>query len=74
MNQIHEREIRLPSGGSIVFDPTEALTAVDVNSSRSTRGKHIDDTALNTNLEAAQEIARQLRIRDIGGLVVVDFY
>ena len=71
--QIHEREIRLPSGGSIVFDPTEALTAVDVNSSRSTRGKHIDDTALNTNLEAAQEIARQLRIRDIGGLVVVDF-
>ena len=71
--QIHEREIRLPSGGSIVFDPTEALTAVDVNSSRSTGRKHIDDTALDTNLEAAAEIARQLRIRDIGGLVVVDF-
>ncbi|WP_232507733.1 Rne/Rng family ribonuclease [Ghiorsea bivora] len=71
--QIHEREIRLPSGGSIVFDPTEALTAVDVNSSRSTGRKHIDDTALDTNLEAAREIARQLRIRDIGGLVVVDF-
>ncbi len=71
--QIHEREIRLPSGGSIVFDPTEALTAVDVNSSRSTGRKHIDDTALDTNLEAAMEIARQLRIRDIGGLVVVDF-
>ncbi len=71
--QIHEREIRLPSGGSIVFDPTEALTAVDVNSSRSTGRKHIDDTALDTNLEAAVEIARQLRIRDIGGLVVVDF-
>ncbi len=71
--QIHEREIRLPSGGSIVFDPTEALTAVDVNSSRSTGRKHIDDTALDTNLEAAHEIARQLRIRDIGGLVVVDF-
>ena len=71
--QIHEREIRLPSGGSIVFDPTEALTAVDVNSSRSTGRKHIDDTALDTNLEAAYEVARQLRIRDIGGLVVVDF-
>jgi len=71
--EIHEREIRLPSGGSIVFDPTEALTAVDVNSSRSTGRKHIDDTALDTNLEAAVEIARQLRIRDIGGLVVVDF-
>ena len=71
--QIHEREVRLPSGGSIVFDPTEALTSVDVNSSRSTGRKHIDDTALDTNLEAAREIARQLRIRDIGGLVVVDF-
>ncbi|RMH62292.1 MAG: ribonuclease E/G [Zetaproteobacteria bacterium] len=71
--EIHEREIRLPSGGSIVVDPTEALTAIDVNSSRSTKGKHIDDTALTTNLEAAEEIARQLRIRDIGGLIVIDF-
>jgi len=71
--EIHEREIRLRSGGSIVFDPTEALTSVDVNSSRATGGKHIDDTALATNLEAAEEIARQLRIRDIGGLVVIDF-
>ncbi|MDQ6954981.1 MAG: Rne/Rng family ribonuclease [Mariprofundaceae bacterium] len=71
--EIHEREIRLRSGGSIVFDPTEALTSVDVNSSRATGGKHIDDTALLTNLEAAEEIARQLRIRDIGGLVVIDF-
>lgn len=71
--EIHEREIRLPSGGSIVFDPTEALTSIDVNSSRATKGKHIDDTALATNLEAAEEIARQLRIRDIGGLVVIDF-
>jgi ribonuclease E len=71
--EIHEREIRLPSGGSIVFDPTEALTSIDVNSSRSTGGKHIDDTAVATNLEAAREIARQLRIRDIGGLVVIDF-
>jgi ribonuclease E len=71
--EIHEREIRLPSGGSIVFDPTEALTSIDVNSSRSTGGKHIDDTAVATNLEAASEIARQLRIRDIGGLIVIDF-
>ncbi len=71
--EIHEREIRLPSGGSIVFDPTEALTSIDVNSSRSTSKKHIDDTALDTNLEAAREIARQLRIRDIGGLIVIDF-
>ncbi len=70
---IHEREIRLPSGGSIVFDPTEALTAIDINSSRATGGKNIDETALETNLEAAEEIARQLRIRDIGGLVVIDF-
>jgi ribonuclease E len=71
--EIHEREIRLPSGGSIVFDPTEALTSIDVNSSRSTGGKHIDDTAVATNLEAAAEVARQLRIRDIGGLIVIDF-
>jgi len=71
--EIHEREIRLHSGGSIVFDPTEALTSIDVNSSRATGGKNIDETALETNLEAAEEVARQLRIRDIGGLVVIDF-
>jgi len=71
--EIHDREIRLPSGGAIVLDPTEALTSIDVNSSRSTSKKHIDDTALDTNLEAAREIARQLRIRDIGGLIVIDF-
>ncbi len=71
--EIHDRAIRLPSGGSIVFDPTEALTSIDVNSSRSTGKKHIDDTALDTNMEAAREIARQLRIRDIGGLIVIDF-
>jgi len=71
--EIQEREIRLPSGGAIVFDPTEALTSIDINSSRSTGQKHIDDTALATNLEAAVEIARQLRIRDIGGLIVIDF-
>ncbi|MES0372033.1 MAG: Rne/Rng family ribonuclease, partial [Mariprofundaceae bacterium] len=71
--EIHEREVRLPSGGSIVLDPTEALTSIDINSSRATKGKHIDDTALAINLEAAEEIARQLRIRDIGGLIVIDF-
>ncbi len=71
--ETHQREIRLPSGGSIVLDPTEALTAIDVNSARATKGKHIDDTALAINLEAAEEVARQLRIRDIGGLIVIDF-
>jgi len=71
--EIHEREVRLPSGGAIVLDPTEALTSIDVNSGRSTKAKHIDDTALETNIEAAREIARHLRIRDIGGLVVIDF-
>jgi len=71
--EIHHREIRLRSGGSIVIDPTEALTSIDVNSSRATGGKNIDATALATNLEAAAEVARQLRIRDIGGLVVIDF-
>lgn len=68
-----QREISLSSGGSIVIDPTEAMTAVDVNSARSTKGKDIEDTAYKTNLEAAIEIARQLRLRDVGGLVVIDF-
>ena len=67
------REVRLPSGGSIVIDVTEALTAIDINSSRATRGGDIEETALNTNLEAADEIARQLRLRDLGGLIVIDF-
>ena len=71
--EIHERSIDLPSGGSIVIDPTEALTSIDINSARATKGKHIDDTALAINLEAAEEIARQLRIRDVGGLIVIDF-
>ncbi|MDX8406289.1 MAG: Rne/Rng family ribonuclease, partial [Mariprofundus sp.] len=71
--EMHEREIRLPTGGSIVIDPTEALTSIDVNSARATKGKHINDTALVINLEAAEEIARQLRIRDVGGLIVIDF-
>lgn len=68
-----QREVRLPSGGSIVIDATEALTAIDINSARSTRGGDIEETALNTNLEAADEIARQLRLRDLGGLIVIDF-
>lgn len=69
----YERQVRLPSGGSIVIDQTEALTAVDVNSARATKGGDIEETAFNTNLEAADEVARQLRLRDLGGLVVVDF-
>jgi ribonuclease E len=68
-----QREVRLPSGGSIVIDPTEALTSIDINSSRATKGSDIEETAYNTNLEAADEIARQLRLRDLGGLVVIDF-
>lgn len=68
-----QREVRLPSGGSLVIDPTEALVSIDINSSRATRGSHIEDTAVNTNLEAADEICRQLRLRDMGGLVVIDF-
>ena len=68
-----QREVRLPSGGSIVIDPTEALTSIDINSARATKGSDIEETALNTNLEAADEIARQLRLRDLGGLVVIDF-
>lgn len=68
-----EREVKLPSGGVIVIDVTEALVSVDINSSRSTRGGDIEETATQTNLEAADEIARQLRLRDIGGLIVIDF-
>ncbi|KGT95924.1 ribonuclease E [Erwinia typographi] len=68
-----QREVRLPSGGSIVIDSTEALTAIDINSARATRGGDIEETAFNTNLEAADEIARQLRLRDLGGLIVIDY-
>jgi len=68
-----QREVKLPSGGSIVIDPTEALISIDINSARATKGSDIEETALNTNLEAADEIARQLRLRDMGGLVVIDF-
>ncbi|WP_168160054.1 Rne/Rng family ribonuclease [Steroidobacter denitrificans] len=75
-NQIesaHAHKVNLPSGGSIVIDPTEALVSIDINSARATRGTDIETTALNTNLEAADEIARQLRLRDLGGLIVIDF-
>ena len=69
----YQREVKLPSGGSIVIDQTEALVSIDINSAKATRGADVEDTALNTNLEAADEIARQLRLRDMGGLVVIDF-
>ena len=69
----YEREVRLPSGGALVIDQTEALTAVDVNSARSTRGGDIEETAYHTNIEAAEEVARQMRLRDLAGLVVIDF-
>jgi len=75
-NQIESafrHSVSLPSGGSIVIDPTEAMTAIDINSGKATKGDDIEETALNTNLESADEIARQLRIRDLGGLIVVDF-
>ena len=75
-NQIesaYRREVQLPSGGAIVIDHTEALTSIDINSARATRGGDIEETAFNTNLEAADEIARQLRLRDLGGLIVIDF-
>ena len=68
-----QREVKLPSGGALVIDPTEALVSIDINSARATRGSDIEETALQTNLEAAEEIARQLRLRDIGGLIVIDF-
>ena len=68
-----QREVRLPSGGAIVIDHSEALISIDINSARATQGGDIEETALNTNIEAADEIARQLRLRDIGGLIVIDF-
>ncbi len=69
----YQREVRLPSGGSIVIDPTEALVSIDINSARATKGADIEETAFHTNKEAAEEIARQLRLRDMGGLIVIDF-
>jgi ribonuclease E len=73
IDEIHNPTVHLKSGGYIVINPTEALVSVDVNSGRATKGRHIEETALKTNLEAAEEIARQLRLRDLGGLVVIDF-
>ena len=73
IESVFDREVRLPSGGAIVIDHTEALVSVDINSARATKGADIEETALNTNLEAADEIARQLRVRDLGGLFVIDF-
>ncbi len=69
----YSHSVTLPSGGGIVIDYTEALVSIDINSARATRGSDIETTAYNTNLEAADEIARQLRIRDLGGLIVIDF-
>src|SRR6202158_2070478 len=69
----YRRDVTLPSGGAIVIDHTEALVSIDVNSARATRGHDIEQTAFNTNLEAADEVARQLRLRDLGGLIVIDF-
>ena len=69
----YQRRVRLPSGGTLVFDTTEALVSIDVNSARATQGSDINETAFNTNLEAASEISRQLKLRDLGGLVVIDF-
>ena len=73
IESVFQREVRLPSGGSLVIDQGEALTSIDINSARATKGADIEETALNTNLEAADEIARQLRLRDLGGLFVIDF-
>lgn len=73
IDNMHHPEVRLPSGGMLVINQTEALVAIDINSGKSTRGRHIDETAFRTNLEAATEIPRQLRLRDLSGLVVIDF-
>ena len=73
VKNVFNREVALKSGATIVFDPTEALTAIDINSARATRGISIEDTAYKANLDAAEEIAIQLQLRDIGGLVVIDF-
>ena len=73
IENVFQREVSLPSGGSVVIDPTEALISIDINSARATKGADIEETATNTNLEAADEIARQCRLRDIGGLIVIDF-
>ncbi|MGF1624518.1 MAG: Rne/Rng family ribonuclease, partial [Alphaproteobacteria bacterium] len=73
LDEIHSNTVRLKSGGYLVINPTEALVSIDVNSGRATRERHIEETALKTNLEAAQEVSRQLRLRDLAGLIVIDF-
>ncbi len=73
LDAMHDPRVQLDSGGYIVIDPTEALVAIDVNSGRATRARNIEETALKTNLEAAEEIARQVRLRDLSGLIVIDF-
>src|SRR6201999_361704 len=73
IDQIHNPVVQLKSGGYIVINPTEALVSIDVNSGRATRERNIEETATKTNIEAAEEIARQLRLRDLAGLVVIDF-
>ena len=73
IEEVYDRTVTLPSGGQMIFDSTEALITVDINSARATGGADIEETALSTNLEAARELARQLRLRDIGGLIVIDF-
>ena len=73
IDEIYSINVRLKSGGYIVINPTEALISIDVNSGKATKGRHIEETALRTNVEAAEEVARQLRLRDLGGLVVIDF-
>jgi len=73
IDQVYQPMVRLPSGGYIIIEPTEALVSIDVNSGKNIREKNIEETALKTNLEAAEEIARQLRLRDLGGIIIVDF-
>ena len=73
LNQIFESEIKLKSGGYLVINPTEALVSIDINSGSSIRGKNVESTALDTNIEAAEEIARQIKIRDLSGLIIIDF-
>ena len=73
MNNIYEPTVKLRSGGYLVINPTEALVSIDINSGQSTKQVNIEKTALNTNLEAAEEIAHQIKLRDLSGLIVIDF-
>ena len=73
LNQIFDSEIKLKSGGYLVINPTEALVSIDINSGSSIKGKNVESTALDTNIEAAEEIARQIKIRDLSGLIIIDF-